>query len=143
MSIKDTWQAEDLTSEVFIKVYKHREKINDIEKSGKWLISIARNTLIDYFRKGKHEEPCEGIEYEAEWDHGYEDVIVKDEFERLKDVFSILNRAEKELINLRYHYGMKYKDIGLSMNITENAAKAKLARTINKLRKLSSSRYAS
>lgn len=141
MSIRDHWQAEDLTSEVFIKVYKHREKINDIEKSGKWLITIAKNTLIDYFRKTKHEEPSDGIIFEAQWEQGYENVLIRDEFDRVKVIFGELKPTEKKLINLRYYYGMKYKDIAQSMNMTENAAKAKLIRSINKLKKLSDRDY--
>ena len=135
MSIKDSWQAEDLTSEVFIKVYKHREKINDIDKSGKWLIAIARNTLIDYFRKARREDPYEWIDCEAYWELGYDDIIVKDEFEEVKLMLDKLNHAEKKMLDLRYYYGMKYKDIASAMDMTENAAKAKVARSINKLKK--------
>jgi RNA polymerase sigma-70 factor (ECF subfamily) len=141
MSIKDYWQAEDLTSEVFIKVYKHRDKINDIEKSGKWLITIAKNTLIDYYRKTKYEVPCEDIDIEAQWEQGYDNLEIKDEFERVKDVFSQLNAVEKKMVDLRYYYGLKYKEIAGVMNMTESAARAKMGRTINKLKMYGSSKY--
>ncbi|WP_163195184.1 RNA polymerase sigma factor [Clostridium thermarum] len=141
MSIKDYWQAEDLTSEVFIKVYKHRDKINDIEKSGKWVITIAKNTLIDYYRKTKREVPSEDIDVEAHWEQGYDNLLIKDDFERVRDALDQLNSVEKKMVDLRYYYGMKHKDIAKIMNMTESAARAKLGRTINKLKVYGKGRY--
>jgi RNA polymerase sigma-70 factor (ECF subfamily) len=49
----DAGAAEDITQEVFIKVWKNLKKF-DREKSFKaWIFKIARNTAIDYLRKKK------------------------------------------------------------------------------------------
>lgn len=133
MSIKDQWKVEDLTSEVFIKVYRHRDKINDVQKSGKWLITIARNTLIDYYRKSYKEEPCEEIFLEGVDEFGYEDVIIKDEFASVRNLIMLMPEDVRKMIVMRYYYGMKFKEIGQKMNLTENAVKCRVSRTIKKL----------
>ena len=49
--------SEDLASEVFIKVYKdlQTKKFNS-RSFNVWIYTIARNQLIDYFRKNKKEQ---------------------------------------------------------------------------------------
>lgn len=50
-SVRDLNRAEDLTQEVFIKVWKSIAKF-DAQKSFKvWIFKIARNTIIDFLRK--------------------------------------------------------------------------------------------
>jgi RNA polymerase sigma-70 factor (ECF subfamily) len=51
--IHNLQEAEDLTQDVFIKVWKHIRKF-DLSKSFKvWIFQIARNTAIDFLRKKK------------------------------------------------------------------------------------------
>ncbi len=45
--------AEDITQDVFVKVWKNLKKYDDKYSFKTWLFSIARNTVIDYFRKKK------------------------------------------------------------------------------------------
>ncbi len=52
-AIGDAPQAEDLTQEIFLKAWRGIKKY-DADKSFKiWIFTIARRTLIDYFRKKK------------------------------------------------------------------------------------------
>lgn len=134
MSIKDQWQVEDLTSEVFIKVYKHRDKINDIDKSGMWLKTIAKNTLIDYYRKGNREEPSDFIDVEGCFDWEYDNILIRDELKYIRVMVEELPKDVKRMVLMRYYYGMKFKDIAKQMNLTENAVKCKVCRTLKKLR---------
>lgn len=46
-------EALDIVQETFVKVWKHLKKFN-LERNFKtWVLSIARNSAIDYFRKRK------------------------------------------------------------------------------------------
>jgi RNA polymerase sigma-70 factor (ECF subfamily) len=51
--VKNRELAEDLTQEVFIKVWKNFKKFDPKKKFKVWLFQIARNTTIDFFRKKK------------------------------------------------------------------------------------------
>ncbi|MDD5050689.1 MAG: sigma-70 family RNA polymerase sigma factor [Candidatus Pacebacteria bacterium] len=46
-------EANDISQEVFVKVWKNLKKFDPEQNFKTWLFSIARNTTIDYFRKKK------------------------------------------------------------------------------------------
>ena len=53
--VKDRYQAEDLMQDVFIKVINviKKGKYNEEGKFLPWILRIAHNLAIDYFRKSK------------------------------------------------------------------------------------------
>ena len=52
--INDNETAEELTNDVFVKVYEHLDEYDEsISKMNTWVFNIAKNVLIDYFRKRK------------------------------------------------------------------------------------------
>ena len=49
-------QAEDLTQEVFVKVYQTLGRYRETDGPfGGWLMAVARNHAIDQYRRGKQE----------------------------------------------------------------------------------------
>jgi RNA polymerase sigma-70 factor (ECF subfamily) len=61
--VGDTWAAEDLTQDTFIKVKENLPGLKDGLKLKPWIYRIARNRCIDYFRsqstqRGNKEASC-------------------------------------------------------------------------------------
>lgn len=50
MTVKNHWVADDLAQESFIKAYKSIDSLEDISKIKSWLIRIAYNLCLDYFK---------------------------------------------------------------------------------------------
>jgi len=49
-------EAEDLTQEVFVKVYQTLDKYREADGPfGAWLMAVARNHAIDHYRRGRQE----------------------------------------------------------------------------------------
>src|SRR3989344_2093919 len=46
--------AEDISQEVFVKVWKNLKKYRQGESVRAWIFSVARSTTIDWLRKRKH-----------------------------------------------------------------------------------------
>lgn len=72
--ISNPADVEDLQQEVMIKIYHHLDSVNTQEKIESWLFQIARNTVIDYYRKNgrKPDLKSEDLWYtepESESDH--------------------------------------------------------------------------
>jgi RNA polymerase sigma-70 factor (ECF subfamily) len=50
----DITMSEELTNDVFMKVHKHLDCYEETKSSMKtWILAIAKNTVIDYYRKRK------------------------------------------------------------------------------------------
>jgi RNA polymerase sigma-70 factor (ECF subfamily) len=49
-------EAEDLTQEVFVKVYRTLDRYRETDGPfGAWLMAVARNRAIDHYRRGRQE----------------------------------------------------------------------------------------
>jgi RNA polymerase sigma-70 factor (ECF subfamily) len=55
-------EAEDLTQEIFIKIWKSLKKFDLNKKFKPWIFRIARNTIFDYLRKKKVAPVVESID---------------------------------------------------------------------------------
>lgn len=49
--VSDPIDSEELLSEVMMKIYDNCEKLEGVRNTEAWLITIAKNTITDYFRK--------------------------------------------------------------------------------------------
>ena len=52
--VKNKHLAEDILQDIFIKINDNLTSLNESEKLKSWIFSIARNTIMDHFRKNKH-----------------------------------------------------------------------------------------
>lgn len=60
--VKDPVDSEELLSEVMMKIYKHCEQLESIRNTEAWLVTIARNSINDYFRDRQKHFRLENIE---------------------------------------------------------------------------------
>ena len=114
--------AEDLTSDVFVKVYKKLDTFDPKKANvSTWIYTIARNTVIDFYRTSN-----QTLEYDdsilIEDDEG-ESIINEDNLEILARALEILSEKERDILILHYYEGHKLKDIAVMMNISYTYAK--------------------
>ncbi|WP_059172262.1 RNA polymerase sigma factor [Bacillus sp. FJAT-27445] len=127
------WDAEDIVSEVFRKIYENWGRRNNPGNPKAWILAIARNTVIDFYRKKK------SILIGEEIDSYYPPVPFEDPFvesmemECLKKSLNHLSKEDLEITNLRYFANMKFKDIALVLKKTEESLRVKSSRITKKL----------
>ena len=54
--VPDAATAEDLTQETLLKVYRSRASLPDTQRLEAWVYRIARNNLVDYYRRRRPTE---------------------------------------------------------------------------------------
>ncbi|MEG6585710.1 RNA polymerase sigma factor SigZ [Dendrosporobacter sp. 1207_IL3150] len=55
--VSNTEDAQDILQEVYYKIFRSIDKLNDERKLQSWIFQIARNVINDYYRASKKEEP--------------------------------------------------------------------------------------
>ena len=134
-------RAEDLVSEIFIKAMNHYEKYDPSKATARtWLTNIARNTVIDEYRKSANrstsslDDEESGIiepSYEDEYD------IFREEQEKeVYKLLSMLTEPERELLGMIYFQNMKNPEIAAILHITPKAVSERHRRLLVKCRSL-------
>lgn len=137
--VDDYATAGDLTSQVFLKSMLNLDKykFRGLPYSA-WLYRIATNQVNEFYRESKNQRV---ISLE---DHHIEDVfeeinLSKDELEPTELLIELLNELDEDeiqLLELRFFEKRAFKEVAFILNITENNAKVKTYRIIDKLKKL-------
>lgn len=134
--IHDKEITADLTSQVFYKALTNikRFKYKNIPISA-WLIKIAANEVGQFYRKSSrirqvsiNEEMIEGIAEEIE---------ATDREHLMNRVIQLIQELTQDavkLIELRFFERKSFKEIGYILNITENNAKVRTYRVLDKLK---------
>ena len=131
--VGNTDDAEDLTSQVFLKIYQEFPHYQHRGYFAAWLFTIARNSVRDYFRKSGRQVPLDQAEKAAIHPDLLEQVIKTEEMERLNRLMRALPEQELELIRLRYAAGLSYAEIGALVRRSEEAARKAISRLILRL----------
>ena len=118
--VNDYYLAEDLCSDVFVKVYEKLDTFDD-KKAGisTWVFTITRNRLIDYYRTRKvMVEIPETLTY----DDDYSD-IDDEMLEKLAEALDKVDERSKKLIIMHYYEGKTLKEVAELMDISYPYAK--------------------
>ena len=118
--------ALDVVQESACKAITQCKNLKDTEKLLPWLCRIVVNTSLDLLRSQVKEQPAEELPETA----------TEDKYEEF-DLKEALNRLEPEnrtIVILRYFEDMKLEDIALVVDENVNTVKARLYRSLKKLR---------
>lgn len=137
----DSALAEDITSEVFVRALR---KIKTFTWQGRdvgaWLLTIARNLVLDHFKSGKFRLEMPG----ADPGEGSHDEIVDPEDQALSRVSQAdlyrairqLGNEQQEVIYWRFLQGYSVAEAAAAMDKSEGAIKALQYRAVKALYRL-------
>ena len=126
-------QAQDLLQDVFIKAMQHKTVFCTIDNAKSWLFKVAKNSLIDSYRKSKGEVLTLVDDVEDKGDE--QDVTPVSDLEQcLTRVILELDDDDKEIIELCDICGMHQADYADQKNISLTATKSRIQRARKKLR---------
>ena len=134
--------AEDLTQEIFLKMVRGIDKFDLDGRAAfsTYIITVSRNTYIDFLRKEKrhiHNVPIEEGLNIQDTGVSVEDAVA----DRLcgQNIMADLNNLSEEqrtAIKLKYIEGMTLKEISEKLNIEPKTVKSRIHNGIVRLRKL-------
>lgn len=132
--VNNTETAQDIASDVFIKVYEKLDSFDESKASlSTWIFTITRNKLTDFYRTRR--VLSEVPETYAEPGSFEDDICSESELETLADALDSLDERERDIIVLRYYSGMTLKDIAQRMGISYAYIKTLHNRALSQLRR--------
>jgi len=138
MRIKDKQEAEDMTQTTFMKIWNSIPswKTNHTSPLA-FFFTVARNTMIDYFRKSSHKEIVSDeiiSKYSEENGILDKESASKDLQSELTQAIKELSDEQQEVITLFYTNDLTYKEIAGITGKREDAIRQIHFRAIKKLR---------
>jgi RNA polymerase sigma-70 factor (ECF subfamily) len=135
--------AEDLTQDVFIKLYGNLASFDAARGSfSTWITTLTRNLLVDHFRRSRQQRATDSID--AGWDQGEDaphppplvdqrttplEHVVRNQLQQM--VQSALAKVSPELreaVILRDLHDMDYKEIAEVLAIPQGTVKSRISR---------------
>lgn len=140
--------AEDVSQEVFLKVFRSFDTFHRDARLGSWLYRITYNACIDHLRKrASTPEPMEDEALEAGFrshpqfsgPRASTDPAVAAERaqlrERIERALEAVSPQEKAVFLLRHHEDLALRDIADALGLSVGSVKSYLFRAVRKLRK--------
>ena len=138
--------AEDITQEVFVRVWKNIKKFDRSKSFKTWIFSIAKNASIDFLRKKKtlpFSSFSEGEGKNTIIENLVDSAFSLPEFLEQKDLakmlFSAIEKLPKkyqEILSLRYNSDLSFNEISLFSGESINTVKSRHRRAIIALKKI-------
>lgn len=141
--VSDRNTAIDLAQEIFMRYWDNLAKGTKITNDRAFLFTIARNIIIDWYRKKKAislESLAEGNEDGEEFalveDNAKGVLELSSESRFLFDKLKSLSKTSQHVLYLRYVEDLNIKEIAEILKINEGAASVRIHRGIEELRKI-------
>ncbi len=148
--IYHTLKSEDLADDIFQETFvKAITTINQgrYTENGKflpWIMRIAHNLIIDYFRQEKSEntQSCddENIDILNRKDLSestIEDSLVTNQiYKDIKMLVNALPESQREVLLMRYYRNMSFKEIAETTNVSINTALGRMRYAILNMRRI-------
>lgn len=128
----DAATAEDLTQNVFVKVYAGAGELREAAAFYGWLFAIARNELVSYWRREQpRQAQTESLNEQAPNRLQIEPAATATL--RMRDLLNALEPAERDLIVLRFVEGLSYEELAAALKLPLGTIKWRIFNARRKL----------
>ena len=143
--VLDRDTAEDIFQDTFIKVIRTLKSgvYNEEGKFLPWVMRIAHNLVIDFFRKSNRIPTIENndeydlFKFISDTTPNIERILFQDQLVKdLQNLILELPDDQKEVLTMRLYRDMSFKEIAENTNVSINTALGRMRYAIINLRKL-------
>jgi len=137
--IKNQEAAQDITQEIFLKVYRFRENYQPELPFQSWLWTISRNTVFDWLRKNKSENSIDISTHEGETrieeqlpsPHPNAEALLEEISDRqlLNKMLGRLTELQRKVICMRLIQQLSYQEIAKNLGLSLSAVKCLMYRS--------------
>ncbi|HOE03696.1 MAG TPA: sigma-70 family RNA polymerase sigma factor [Bacteroidales bacterium] len=146
MSVRNRDVANDLFQDTFMKVIQSLRsgRYKDEGRFLPWVMRIAHNLTIDYFRKERNLNTRSNDDNEVDLfnSHKFSDANIEDRLvdeqicTDIRSVLELLPEDQKQVVLMRHYGGMSFKEIADHTNVSINTALGRMRYALINMRKL-------
>jgi len=128
--------AYDLTQDTFLRLWKAMLSGAEVEKPKQYVYQIARNLVIDYYKKAK------AVSLDALEEEGFEPretsvgAEIQSELILLREAIDKLEQDYREILYMRFIEDMGVNEIAETLGLSPNLVSVRINRGKKKLREL-------
>src|SRR5215831_10563387 len=132
----DAATAEDMTQNVFVKVYTEAGQLREADRFYGWLFAVARNEMISYWRR---ESGPAKVQFEPLAEGHVDSWTTEPEVlpaMRVKELLKALDPAERDLVVLRFVEGLSYEELAVALKLPLGTIKWRIFNARKKLSRI-------
>lgn len=146
--VRDEDKANDLFQETFVKVITklHQGRYVDSGKFGAWIMRIAHNVIMDWYREQRSrnlieptdENDLSNLSGNEILDSNVENRYVKDQIMvDVKNMMNMLPPTQREVVFMRFYQDLSFKEIAETTGVSINTSLGRMRYAILNLRRMS------
>lgn len=132
-----THAAEEITQELFIKLWTNRESLDNIDNIEHYIFTMARNRTLNYLRKAANDAQLlahlRGAMVFA--NNEVEDYVIIDDYKAIVEkAINQLSPQRRMVFRLSRYEGLKMEEIAQQLHLSRNTVKNHLAAALRFIR---------
>ena len=136
--VKSREEAEEVSQDTFLKVFKSLSKFKGDSKFSTWIYRVGYNTCLDRLKKNKREHQTVAIDEFTEHqiktlDNALDNMELEERKQAIQDCLQLLPSKDAYLITLYYFEELSLEEISKIIGVAANNVKVKLFRSRKKL----------
>lgn len=146
--VRDEDKANDLFQETFVKVITklHQSRYVDSGKFGAWIMRIAHNVIMDWYREQRSrnlieptdENDLSNLSGNEILDSNVENRYVNDQIMvDVKNMMNMLPPTQREVVFMRFYQDLSFKEIAETTGVSINTSLGRMRYAILNLRRMS------
>lgn len=146
--VRDEDKANDLFQETFVKVITklHQGRFVDSGKFGAWIMRIAHNVIMDWYREQRSrnlieptdENDLSNLSGNEILDSNVENRYVNDQIMvDVKNMMNMLPPTQREVVFMRFYQDLSFKEIAETTGVSINTSLGRMRYAILNLRRMS------
>jgi RNA polymerase sigma-70 factor (ECF subfamily) len=139
--LKNLEEVEDIVQDTFVKAFRHLKSFDRSKKFTAWLLTIARNILVDFLRKSSKTVASTDLvtdvllkKDKSEENNPQNLAVRRESFRRIIETIDSLPEDVKEPFMLRVVNDMSYKEISDTLELPLQTVKNKIFKARSLLR---------
>lgn len=142
--LKDRLLAEEITQDVFLRLWINREKINLDLSFDSYLFTIAKNIVLNFFKKKKIEQRYIDRtlrNFETSYVDAEEDFYFKDLLSLIEQAVSEMPPQQQKVFRLSREEGLLHAEIAEKLGISKRTVERHIYSSLVFLRKIIEKNY--